>query len=72
MIDLTRAKLFVVEERKFRGILLASKYEDGLSTKLKRFTEEFVEENYEALKGDIVRTGNFAVDHLIDRHFGDM
>lgn len=72
MIDLSRAKLFVVEERKFRGILLASKYEDGLATKLKRFTEEFVDENYESIKGDLVKTGNIQADHLVERHFGGL
>lgn len=72
MIDLSRAKLFVVEERKFRGILLASKYVDGLAMKLKRFTEEFVEENYEKIKGDIVKLGTLQADHLVERHFGGL
>lgn len=72
MIDLTRAKLFVVEERKFRGILLASKFEDGLQAKLKRFTEEFVEENYEELSKDYVTSGTINADHLLERHFGGL
>lgn len=69
MIDLSRAKLFVVEERKFRGILLASKFEDGLPTKLKRFTEEFIEENFEKISGDLVHLGDINADHLIERYF---
>ena len=71
MIDLSKAKLFVVEDKKFRGILLASKYEEGLLQKLERFTIEFLDKYKDELQGDLVRKIDEAEIELIERHFGE-
>ncbi|OLS21717.1 MAG: hypothetical protein HeimC3_34020 [Candidatus Heimdallarchaeota archaeon LC_3] len=64
-------KVFIVEERSIRTILLVSKYNDELATRLQRFTNEFVNKYQNQLKDWSGETLTFkSVEELIERYFG--